>query len=156
MTDLNSPVTYVSTRQNLSGAELKHQWRKWNHSKVSFSNYLRNTIWILVTGCWSRINRGHRCQCFCLIKREFAKHLHLDLEFDNTNITHLMSQEDKKEMDAVCDVKVKLWIGNSAIDWPIYICPSRDNVLIGMDLLEAFDAIDLARQGDMVINGIPL
>ena len=86
-----------------------------------------------------------------VLSREFARQLQLEL--DNKDTTHLMNAEDGKEMEVVCDVKVKLWIGNSTIDWPFYICPTRDNVLIGMDLLEALDAVVLARQGDLVING---
>ena len=87
-----------------------------------------------------------------VLSRKFARHLLLDL--DNKHTTHLMNAEDGKEMEAVCDVKVNLLIGNSAIDWSMYICPTRKNVLIGMDLLEALDAIVLARQGDLVIKGI--
>ncbi|KAK3097999.1 hypothetical protein FSP39_015198 [Pinctada imbricata] len=86
-----------------------------------------------------------------VLSREFARHL--QLKFDNKDTIHLMNAEDGKEMEAICDVKVKLRIGNSTIDWPFYICPTRDNVLIGMDLLEALDAVVLARQGDLVING---
>ena len=87
-----------------------------------------------------------------VLSRKFAKHLQLEL--DNEHTTHLMNAEDGKEMEAVCDVKVKLLIGNSTIDWSMYICPTREKVLIGMDLLETLDAVVLARQGDLVINGI--
>ena len=87
-----------------------------------------------------------------VLSRKFARHLRLEL--DNKHTTHLMNAEDGKEMEAVCDVKVKLLIGNSTTDWSMYICPTRENVLIGMDLLEALDAVVRARQGDLVINGI--
>ena len=87
-----------------------------------------------------------------VLSRKFARHLQLEL--DNEHTTHLMNAEDGNEMEAVCDVKVKLLIGNSTIDWSMYICPTRENVLIGMDLLETLDAVVHARQGDLVINGI--
>ena len=54
-----------------------------------------------------------------VLSRKFARHL--QLEFDNEHTTHLMNAEDGKEMEAVCDVKVKLLIGNSTIDWSMYI-----------------------------------
>ena len=87
-----------------------------------------------------------------VLSRKYARHLQIEL--DNKHTTHLMNAEDGKEMEAVCDVKVKLLIGNSTIDWSMYICPTRENVLIGIDLLEALDAVVLARQGDLVINGV--
>ena len=87
-----------------------------------------------------------------VLSRKFARHLQLEL--DNKHTTHLVNAEDGKEMDAVCDEKVKLLIGNSSINWSMYICPTRENVLIGMDLLETLDAVVLARQGDLVVNGI--
>ena len=89
-----------------------------------------------------------------VLSRKFARHLQLEL--DNEHTTHLMNAEDGKEMEAVCDVKVKLLIGNSTINWSMYICPTRENVLIGMDLLETLDAVVIARQGDLVINGIAI
>ena len=65
------------------------------------------------------------CAIVSVLSRENSLNIY-SFNFFNTNITHQMNEEDVKEMDAVCDVKLKLRIGNSAIDWPIYIDPTRD------------------------------
>ena len=56
-------------------------------------------------------------------------------------------------MEAVSDVEVIIALGQSAINWKVCIAPIHDEVLIGLDLLNALDAVVLTRQGDILVKG---
>ena len=56
-------------------------------------------------------------------------------------------------MEAVSDVKVRIALGQSAINWKVCIAPIHVEVLIGLDLLKALNAVVFTRQGDILIKG---
>ncbi len=66
----------------------------------------------------------------------------------------LYNAEDGAEMQAVGGVTVTLSVAGSSWRWPVYVAPIRDNFLIGLDFLQEVDATIIAKQGDVVINGI--
>ncbi|MES9879517.1 MAG: retroviral-like aspartic protease family protein, partial [Sedimenticola sp.] len=69
------------------------------------------------------------------------------------NICKLLNAEENIEMEAFGGVTATLQIAKEKITWPIYVAPIRDDVLIGLDFMQATDMTVLARQGDITVNG---
>ncbi len=55
-------------------------------------------------------------------------------------------------MTAYGGVTATLHIAGQVWEWPVYVAPIRDTVLLGIDLLRGSDAKILVKQGDLVLG----
>ncbi|KAL5011242.1 hypothetical protein ScPMuIL_011676 [Solemya velum] len=79
-----------------------------------------------------------------VLATNFAENI--GLRYGDAERANLLNAQDGREMEAVMNISVDLELGDCRINWPICIAPIRDDVLIGMDLLEKLDGVILARQ----------
>ncbi|XP_062621175.1 uncharacterized protein LOC134282792 [Saccostrea cucullata] len=86
-----------------------------------------------------------------VLSQDFVKKV--DLNYSCSNKVTLLNAETGNKMMAVNNVSVRINLGKSTTNWKVCIAPIRDDVLIGMDLLMAVDAVVLARQGDLLVKG---
>ncbi|KAL5015456.1 hypothetical protein ScPMuIL_009726 [Solemya velum] len=87
-----------------------------------------------------------------VLATNFAENI--GLRYGDAERANLLNAQDGREMEAVMNISVDLELGDCRpINWPICIAPIRDDVLIGMDLLEKLDGVILARQGDLLLGG---
>lgn len=87
-----------------------------------------------------------------VLSEDFVRNRSLEYSGGNKTTT-LLNAEGGNKMSAVTDVGVRVDLGRSSIDWKVCIAPIRDEVLIGIDLLMALDAVVLTRQGDLLVRG---
>ena len=64
----------------------------------------------------------------------------------------LMNAKYGSEMDAYGGVTATIQIADKTIEWPVYVAPIRDNILLGIDFLRETDTKILARQGNLIID----
>ena len=74
------------------------------------------------------------------------------LQYKSGNRCKLLNAESEAEMTAYGGVTATLHIAGRSWDWPVYVAPIRDPVLLGIDFLQGTDAKILARQGDLVFG----
>lgn len=61
----------------------------------------------------------------------------------------LLNAENGAEMTAFRGVTATLQIDSQTTSWPVYVAPTRDSVLIEMDLLDSLDDVIYTKQGNL-------
>ncbi len=64
-----------------------------------------------------------------------------------------MNAESGAEMVAFGGVTATLQMGSHTWQWPVFVAPIRDEVLLGIDFLKAADVTIFTGQGDLQIGG---